>query len=188
MNQHTLLAILSLGWIISEIALARLKHSDSAKSSLDKSSIRILWITITLATTLGVYLGSSGIGFLPTGSAIIAWFGLSLIIAGLALRWTAIFTLRQFFTVDVAIQTNHTVVNTGLYKHIRHPSYTGSLLSFLGLGMAFSNWLSVLVIFVPVTAAFIHRINIEEAALTQYLGDAYIQYSASTKRLVPKVY
>ncbi len=188
MNPRTLLAVVSLGWIISEIALARLKHSDSAKSALDKSSIRILWITIVLATTLGVYLGLSGIGFIPTGSAIIAWLGFLLIIAGLALRWIAIFTLKQFFTVDVAIQSNHTVVNTGLYKYIRHPSYTGSLLSFLGLGMAFSNWLSVLVIFIPITVAFIHRINIEEKVLTQFFGNAYIQYSASTKRIVPKVY
>jgi protein-S-isoprenylcysteine O-methyltransferase Ste14 len=114
--------------------------------------------------------------------------GIVLIIAGLAVRWTAILTLRKYFTVDVAIINDHKVVMTGLYKHVRHPAYLGSLLSFLGLAISFSNWLAALVMFVPITGAFLYRIKVEEKALDAFLGDAYRQYCSSTKRLIPGIF
>ena len=115
-------------------------------------------------------------------------FGIVLIIVGLAVRWAAILTLRKYFTVDVAILSDHKIVMTGLYRYVRHPAYLGSLLSFLGLGISFSNWLSALVIFVPITGAFVYRIRVEERALDASLGDAYRQYQTSTKRLIPGIF
>jgi protein-S-isoprenylcysteine O-methyltransferase Ste14 len=106
----------------------------------------------------------------------------------LAIRWAAILTLRKYFTVDVVIMNDHKVVMTGLYRHIRHPAYLGSLLSFLGLAISFSNWLTALVIFIPITSAFVYRIRVEEKALGQFLGDVYRQYRSSTKRLIPGIY
>jgi protein-S-isoprenylcysteine O-methyltransferase len=62
------------------------------------------------------------------------------------------------------------------------------LLAFLGVGVYFGNWLSVLAIMLPITLATIHRITVEEAALTRKLGAAYEAYCSRTKRLVPGVY
>jgi len=107
---------------------------------------------------------------------------------GLLIRWTAILTLRKYFTVDVSILPGHQIVKKGLYKYIRHPAYAGSLVSFLGLGLAFSNWLSSIVIVVPILTAFIYRIQVEEQALIQAFGDEYLDYSNTTKRLIPKIY
>ena len=114
--------------------------------------------------------------------------GMVLIVAGLAVRWVAILTLRKYFTVDVAISSDHKVVMTGLYRYVRHPAYLGSLLSFLGLAISFSNWLSAVVIFFPITGAFIYRIKVEEEALEAFFGDAYRQYCSSTRRLIPGVF
>ncbi len=58
-----------------------------------------------------------------------------------------------------------------MYKHLRHPSYAGYLLGNLGLGMAFSNWLSIVIIFVPILAASLYRIWVEEDALLENFGD-----------------
>jgi len=106
----------------------------------------------------------------------------------LIIRWMAILTLKKYFTVNVSILKDHRIIDKGVYKFIRHPAYAGSLLSFLGLGLSFSNWLSTLVIFIPILIAFIYRIRVEEKALIQAFGDEYLNYSKTTKRLIPKLY
>ncbi len=188
MNIGTIISIVSLVWLVSEIVLARVKHSEATKPKLDKSSLRLLWITILLCVSVGVLLGVRGVGFISTGSYFISLSGLFLIVSGLVVRWMAIVTLRKYFTVDVSIMSDHRVVNKGLYKFVRHPAYAGSMLSFLGLGLSFSNWLTALVIFIPIAVAFVYRIEVEEKALVTFLGDEYVHYCALTKRLIPKVY
>lgn len=191
MNISIILIFISLVWLLSEIGLARIKHSRTKDSKgLDKSSVRFLWITIIICVFIGVFLGvwriGWRIGYIPV--KFISLMGLILIVLGLIVRWTAILTLKKYFTVDVSIQSNHKIIDKGIYKFIRHPAYAGSLLSFLGLGLAFSNWLSTLVIFMPVLIAFIYRIRVEEKALIQAFGDEYLNYSKTTKRLIPKIY
>jgi protein-S-isoprenylcysteine O-methyltransferase Ste14 len=123
-------------------------------------------------------IGLQHTGRFPTQSAVIATTGILMITLGLVLRWIAIFSLGRQFTVDVAITQGHQLIRTGIYKVLRHPSYAGSLLSFLGLGLAFSNYLSVVVIFVPICAAFLYRIHIEEKTLVATFGDEYLNYRA----------
>ncbi len=165
-----------------------MKHSGQSGSRHDKSSLRILWTVITISVFTGVCIGRSGIGTFKAGAGIMLSLGLVFIVSGLAVRWAAIVTLRKYFTVDVAIRSDHRVVMTGLYRYVRHPAYLGSLLSFLGLAISFSNWLAALVMFLPITGAFIYRIRVEEKALDAFLGEAYWQYCSSTKRLIPGVF
>lgn len=176
-------------WIISEFLLAIAKRSQiKTAKELDRHSLILLWITIMTCIPVGVFLGVRGIGQTGLKSHILPVTGLVFIGLGLVLRWTAILTLQKYFTVNVSVLRNHQLITTGIYKIVRHPAYVGSLLSFLGLGLIFSNWLSTLVIFVPMLAAFIYRIQIEEKALIQYFGQKYDDYRASTKRLIPKIY
>ena len=179
----------SLLWIVSEIVLAILKRCQSKDpNNHDRFSQLLLWLTIISCVFAGIFVRIKGIGYIPLKSHALMLMGLVLIILGLAIRWIAIFTLRRYFTVNVAIVNDHKIIKSGLYKYIRHPSYTGTLLSFLGLGLAFSNWLSIAIIFIPILIAFLHRINIEERVLVQTFGDEYLNYVKSTKRLVPRVY
>jgi protein-S-isoprenylcysteine O-methyltransferase Ste14 len=175
-------------WLVSEIVLARvtLSKSDKAKG-LDRSSLRLLWLLIGVSLAAGIYLGSRGIGYIPTGSLAISVCGLILIFLGLVIRWTAILTLRKHFTVNVNIGDSH-LIDTGIYRFVRHPAYTGSLVSFLGLGLTFSNWLCTLVIFVPIFFAFAYRIRVEEQALSEHFGDKYEEYCLKTRRLLPLIY
>jgi protein-S-isoprenylcysteine O-methyltransferase Ste14 len=191
MNLSIIFLLISLVWIISEVILVRVKHSKATDSKgLDKSSLRFLWTTIIICIFIGVFLGiwriGWKIGYIPV--KFISLIGLVLIILGLIVRWTAILTLKKYFTVDVSILKDHRIIDKGVYKFIRHPAYAGSLLSFLGLGLAFSNWLSTLVIFIPILIAFIYRIRVEEKALVQAFGEEYTNYSKATKRLVPMIY
>jgi len=110
------------------------------------------------------------------------------LVVGLLLRWTAIFTLGRFFAADVAIHEGQLVVSAGPYRHVRHPSYTGLMLAFLGLGVFFDSWLSVAGLMIPITLAVMHRIRHEESVLVGALGPAYSTSCARTKQLIPWVW
>jgi protein-S-isoprenylcysteine O-methyltransferase Ste14 len=75
-----------------------------------------------------------------------------------------------------------------MYRFVRHPAYAGSLLSFLGLALCFSNYLTMLIVFIPVCLAFLNRIHIEENAFIDAFGNEYLDYCASTKRLIPGIF
>ena len=180
--------IVSVLWLGSEIILARTKHSRSTDTRFDKSSLRVLWITIGVSVNLGVILGLQRMGYFGGGSLVFAHAGIVFIICGLLVRWIAIISLKHQFTVDVTIRKDHRIVSGGMYRIIRHPAYAGSLLSFLGLGLCFANYFSVLVIFLPICSAFLHRIHVEEKTLIGAFGDEYLNYCRTTKRLVPGIY
>jgi protein-S-isoprenylcysteine O-methyltransferase Ste14 len=188
-NFRTGAFVIAMIWLASEILLAVIARSKGgAVKKADKYSMGLIWLTIAPCIFAGKALGTGRAGFIAAGSLAISFAGLVLMIAGQGIRWIAIATLGRFFTPDVSIQKGHAIVEKGLYKFIRHPSYTGSLLTFLGFGLTFSNWLSALVLFVPMTAVFLYRIHVEEQALTEFFGDAYLQYRRTTKRLFPGIY
>ncbi len=176
-------------WLVSEVVLARVRHSKKTGSAdRDKSSLRILWTTMLISIPGGILIGVTGIGSMAVRSHLLSLLGLVLIMAGLAVRWTAILTLKRYFTVDVSIAGDHQIIKKGIYQIIRHPAYAGSLLSFLGLGLSFSNWLSTGVIIIPIGGAFLYRIRVEERVLSEVFGEEYANYCKTTKRLVPGIY
>ena len=100
-------------------------------------------------------------------------------------RTWAILTLGRLFKFVVVIQDGHRVVASGPYRLLRHPSYTGGLVAFLGAGIALDSWLSALaIVFIPLLAVLV-RIHVEEAKLATALGPEYTRYASRTHRLVP---
>jgi protein-S-isoprenylcysteine O-methyltransferase Ste14 len=128
------------------------------------------------------------VGSIGASPAVFVSAGLALTVSGLALRWTAILTLGRLFTPTVAVHPGQPVVRSGVYRRVRHPAYSGLLLAFLGLGLAFSNWLSLAVLFIPILAALLYRMRIEENALVELLGREYADYCEVTRRLIPGIY
>ena len=112
------------------------------------------------------------------------WIGIALIIAGITVRAIAIATLWRYFTVDVAIASGHELIERGMYRFVRHPSYSGILLTLSGYCLAFTNWTALLAV-VPGAVGLVYRIRVEERALLEALGEPYADYMRRTKRLVP---
>jgi protein-S-isoprenylcysteine O-methyltransferase Ste14 len=108
--------------------------------------------------------------------------------AGAALRWWAILTLGRFFVLTVVVQEGQTVVDRGPYRVLRHPSYTGALLIYLGVGLACDNALSVAACVLAPSMAFLRRIGVEEDVLARELGEPYRAYMRRTRRLIPGVW
>jgi|ERR1044071_1302521 protein-S-isoprenylcysteine O-methyltransferase len=179
-------AILGLAYFFSELILAFTRRSSAKTVSKDAHSLRVLWFVIIVC----IWLSIQAQGRWPN-AVLPPWFvpvGIILFAGGTILRWYSIIHLGRFFTVNVAIAADHQLVDTGPYRFVRHPSYTGALLAFIGFALVLRNWASVLIIFLPIGFAFLYRINIEERALVQALGERYRAYMKRTKRLIPLVY
>jgi protein-S-isoprenylcysteine O-methyltransferase Ste14 len=173
---------------ISELALAIFKRSRGTAKDQDRGSLLLLWGVIGLSIFLAIFLTYAAPRFACTPNALQYYCGLVLFLLGIVLRWWAIVHLGRFFTVNVAIATDHRVVSDGPYRLVRHPSYAGIFLLFIGMGLLLFNWLSALVLVVPTFLLFLYRMRVEERALLQALGEPYRAYMARTKRLVPFLY
>ena len=180
---------LGLVYLISEVLLTVTRRSRSQTGTKqDRSTLRVLWLVIMVSVAAGLYVAMHWrAGALPHGR-MFAGAGAFLFVTGLFLRWWAIITLGRFFTVDVTIEKDHELVERGPFRVVRHPSYTGVLLAFVGFALTLHNWAALLVILLPIFAAFIRRMNVEEDALSRALGSRYADYMKRTKRLVPFVY
>ena len=175
-------------WILSEIILNRFVRSKSTdKQGVDKKTELYLWLIIVFCVTVGTII-SFNIYCPIYLNEQLKYIGLAVIVMGIIIRFIAIKQLGKFFTVDVTIRENHQLMQSGFYKLLRHPSYTGCLLSFFGFGITLNNYISLVVVFIPILSIFIYRMNVEEKVLTQQFGEKYADYMSKTKRLIPFVY
>jgi protein-S-isoprenylcysteine O-methyltransferase len=180
--------LLGLIYAVSETIIGRRRASGANFTLKDRRSLGLLMIVIWISV-IGAVLAAN---FLP--AARISWaaqiypFTCALFFAGVFFRWYAIWILGRFFTVNVAIATDHRLIETGPYRYLRHPSYTGALLAFFMLGVAMGNFVSLFCMTIPIFLVFRNRMQIEEEALIEAFGDTYRSYMQRTKRLVPFVY
>ncbi|MHB1769735.1 MAG: methyltransferase family protein [Minisyncoccota bacterium] len=110
--------------------------------------------------------------------------GIILIWAGIVFRLWSIQTLGKYFRTVVLIQDDHELITSGPYRYLRHPSYTGSMISVLGVGLALGNWMSLLSILLTVFIGYRWRIHVEEIALGKRFGAAYAAYRKKTWNLI----
>jgi protein-S-isoprenylcysteine O-methyltransferase Ste14 len=180
---------LGLVYLISEVLLTVTRRSRSRTGTKqDRSTLAVIWLVIMVSIAAGVFVAMNWpAAALPYGQMFTV-AGVFLFVAGLLLRWWAIITLGRFFTVDVTIEKDHELVERGPFRVVRHPSYSGVLLAFVGFALSLRNWAALLIVLVPIFAAFIRRMNVEEDALSRALGSRYADYMRRTKRLVPYVY
>lgn len=179
---------LGVVYLLSELLLTVTRRSRGDGVRQDRSTLRMLWIVILTSIAAAQLAAANWRGATFPHKPLVAVIGVVLFVAGLALRWWSIVTLGRFFTVDVTIAKDHELVDSGPYRLLRHPSYTGLLMAFLGFALRLGNWAALLVLLVPIFAAFFYRISVEEEALRVALGENYAAYSRRTKRLVPFIY
>ena len=127
------------------------------------------------------------IGFWTMDGDAVRWIGFALLVAGSIVRLWPVFVLGWRFSGLVAIQRDHTLVTTGIYRHIRNPSYLGLLIASFGWALVFRSFVGILIaslLLVPLLA----RIRSEERLLAEHFGAEYDRYRARTWRLLPGVY
>jgi protein-S-isoprenylcysteine O-methyltransferase len=179
-------AIFSL-WVFGELWIGSRRRLPTTITSEDHGSMSLVigsvWAGVAVGFGVGFLLPSAAIG---PGRHGLFWSGVALMAAGLILRWYAIAVLGSAFTVKVGIRPDQRVSERGPYRWVRHPSYTGSLLTIVGILLCCTNLLSLLAVALPV-AGYVYRIRVEERALVASLGDAYRAYMQKTRLLIPFV-
>jgi len=189
MRINLLWNLLIVGWVASEIMLSVATRTRRGGGTVkDRGSMAIIWVTIMLAISTGSLIRRTQGATLPGDERVVMVAAMLLLIAGIAFRATAILMLGKAFSVNVAIREDQKIYRGGLYRWLRHPSYSGSLLAFLSVAIQMNNWIAGLTVIVPITAVFLYRIHVEEAALREAVGEEYALYSRQTWRLIPGVY
>lgn len=182
-----LLLIVTLAWGAMEAAHLSNTREGAAKVGGAGRQFAVLPSMIAAAAVL--YLAPH---IIPAAAlrpgAVYFTVGLVILVAGLVLRGWSVKVLGEYFTGAVKVSRDQPVVTAGPYRLLRHPSYTGLLLAFIGLGLTSANWAGAAAMFVLILAAVLWRIHAEERALLATLGGRYGAYATQHKRLVPLIW
>jgi len=182
-----LLLVVALAWGMMEITHAGQRRDGATRAGGAGRGLIVL--PPLLAATVLLHLAPRIVpaAAIRPGAAAFA-VGMVILVAGLVLRGWSIMTLGEYFTGYVAVSADQPVVTAGPYRVLRHPSYTGLLLAFAGLGLTAANWVSLAGVVILPLVALLWRIHAEERALLATLGDRYRSYAAQHKRLIPLIW
>jgi len=192
LTNHTVALILNgcyFIWLIPEI-IHTFSHYIEASARADEYHSSLV-IKICMGTSILLanwFMRVQTWATITWHPALVFGVGIALILVGVAFRWYSIHVLGKYFSVQLGVQAGQTVVRDGPYRWIRHPSYTGSLITMLGFGLVFTNWLCLVGVPLIVLIGYSYRANVEERMLVNAMGDPYREYIKNTKRFIPFVY
>jgi protein-S-isoprenylcysteine O-methyltransferase Ste14 len=176
-------------WILSEYLGASiipyLRRHGTKINKEDRGSRLLLSFGMYISVIIAFYFAYHNIALLPKWTF---YPGIFLMIMGIFIRQWSIRELGVFFSVDVGIQKGQKVIQKGPYRLVRHPSYTGLLLTLIGIGLALQSLGAIIIIVLIFSLTFGYRIHVEEKLLISELNGEYIQYMARTKRLIPYIF
>lgn len=188
-NSQTVLTVSYSAWFLMEMwILSRDRRRFSGRTA-DRGSF--FGFVICIWTALG--MSWFAVARHPEWSImalrpVLFWAGIAMMWAGMAFRLWAVLTLGAFFRTSVVLQTGHRLVTAGPYRWLRHPAYTGALISMTGLGLAFGNWVALVAMMVFPALAIAFRVHVEERALTEQFGDAYRDFRKTRSAVIPIVW
>ena len=140
----------------------------------------MVYVGWMVVLTVSAVFGKDGIAFLPDWIYLV---GIVFMFGGIVFWQWAISVLGRYFSGVIGVQKEQKVVDTGPYHLIRHPSYTGALIFYVGMGLAVQSWAAVLVAVIVFGAVYGYRIFVEEKVLINELGNNYVDYKKRTKRI-----
>src|SRR5258706_4595080 len=148
------------------------------------------WLPLVIAALLlgpGPWFGHSLLReqFVPHTTLVYST-GLALCVAGGLLAIWSRFVLGRNWSGTVQLKQGHELIESGPYRLVRHPIYSGFLLLFLGNALMVGDWRGLLAVAI-VFVSFWRKLRLEEEWLTQHFGEAYRAYQRRTKALVPAI-
>ncbi len=119
----------------------------------------------------------------------LAWgyAGVAITALGVGLAIWARFLLGGNWSGTVTVKESHELIQTGPYRVVRHPIYTGISLAIAGTALALGEVRGLLAIGVAV-AAWRLKWPVEERFMTEQFGDRYVEYRRRVKALIPGVW
>jgi protein-S-isoprenylcysteine O-methyltransferase Ste14 len=170
------------GWWVVTAAKAR------RSVRVESSASRLYHLLLTAAAFTLLFRGDARVGLLGwrivPGSAGAAYAGLALTTLGAAFAMWARSALGGNWSASVTVKEDHSLVQRGPYKLVRHPIYAGCLLAMVGTAIVFGEVGCFVAVVLGLVAWWL-KSRVEEAFMTQQFGDDYRRYQRNVKRLVP---
>lgn len=184
---HRLFWIFIIAWVAMDLYLILFHSQKNRKAETEKRTKYIMILLILIGMFGGQYIAPDS--QLAFDEPFQSWRYLSIlfIALGVFIRVTAIYQLGSSFSVNLGA-AEEGLYQKGLYSKVRHPSYLGEIVAFLGVAIAFNHPVSSAMAFLFPLIAFSYRIHKEEIILLEEMKDDYQEYIAKTKRLIPFVY
>ncbi|MGX8702287.1 methyltransferase family protein [Caproiciproducens sp.] len=181
--------ILLIAVLLMETAILLLTARNNQKGEKRNGEDRGSMLLIIVGFWLSVLLNPLYIRLFPVVLPVpVFWLGFAAAVSGMILRLYSVWTLRKFFSMAVRVGSEQKIVQDGPYRLIRHPAYTGSILTLLGISLAFRSVPGVPATLLIAAAVYGYRIRTEEKALEKNFGAVYRDYEQRTWRLVPHVW
>lgn len=176
-------------WALMEIWIFSRDRRKASGEKKDRGSVFVLIVLITLGISTA-FMAPHVWRFarIMAPPEPVFWTAIGLMWAGIVLRMWAVLTLGRHFRTAVRILDDHQLVTSGPYRVLRHPSYTGGVMTLMGLGLAFGNWLSFAAATGCILIGYSVRIRIEEHALKAQFGEAWTAHQKRTWAIVPFVW
>jgi protein-S-isoprenylcysteine O-methyltransferase Ste14 len=118
----------------------------------------------------------------------LAWLGAVIFALSLWLFYRTHKELGRNWSVTLEIRERHTLVTSGVYRHVRHPMYSAFWLWALAQALLLPNWIAGLSGLVGFGILFFLRVGHEEELMIETFGDDYRRYMTRTSRVVPGIY
>jgi len=181
--------LLGTTWTAIEIAIAiKTRVRFTSAGALEYRSERLIWMVVAVALAASLWIKQLHLATLPIEAFNRQVIAIVIFIGSLALRCSAVLSLGQFFSTTVITQESHRLIDSGPYRFIRHPAYTGLLTAFLAAGIAMGDGLALLILLGPVGYVLMQRMRIEERWLSEHFGKDYDDYCRRTGKLIPWLY
>jgi len=115
-------------------------------------------------------------------------FGLGIVIfiISIIIGLSGIKEHKKDFNIRPDIKEDCILINTGIYKYIRHPMYFSVVFGMLGVLIAFFS-IKELIVYIFLFIVMIIKLNYEESLWVCHTKE-YISYQKQTKRFIPFVY
>lgn len=135
-----------------------------------------------------VALSLTKVGSFSHNGIMYSCAGAFVFLVGVAIRLVSYFTLGEWFSLDISSKEKHLLIQSGIYRSIRHPSYSGAILICAGICLMILNWFLLTFALIWFTALYSIRIEMEEKILIERFGEDYVDYQRRTKSLIPFLY
>ncbi len=175
-------------WLASEVWILQRDRAPAAGVARDAGSRGLLIASIVGGVVLAFMLAHVRWSATPWSRAEAVPVGAALMLAGIAFRLWAVRTLGEHFRTQVTLLDQHRLVRSGPYARVRHPAYTGALVTCLGLGVSLANWLSLLAMLLIPLAGLAWRVRVEERALGERFGSDWRGYRATSWAMLPPIW
>ncbi|CAF0754767.1 unnamed protein product [Adineta steineri] len=166
------------------------QNNKRSKQTKDEGTLTLIYLAKFVPNILAIliyyfYQDTHYSSFLS--SNISAILGIFTFLAGLLIRQIAIIQLGKFYTYKVSIDDDHEMINTGLYKYMRHPAYTGTFLELTGAALLYNHFILSWFLSLPYLIVVLKRIKQEEKVLIERFGPKYQDYMKHAGMFLPQL-